>query len=115
MGGKTKTGMDLIKMTYMSKKTKLSANNLALRYTPQSMDVAYEFGRWKVDKNGNMEFNCRYYIGNDRLKEDDWVSHLFEKGWIDWNEFIPAFFTACKINKIEHVTLRVFYKSALTE
>lgn len=111
-----KTGMELIKMTFKAKKTKLSGENLALRYTPQSMEVAHEFGKWSVDKIGNMEYDKgRYFIGKERLREDDWISHLFEKGWIDWNEFVPAFFTACKINKIEHVTLRVFYKSALTQ
>lgn len=95
-------------------KGKLESEDIQLRYTPQSMDCASEFGDWKVDDDGNMEFrNGKYYIEKERLREDDWVCHLFEKGWINWNEFIPAYFTACKINKIEHVKLRVFYRSAL--
>lgn len=84
------------------------------RYTAQSMEVAYEFGEWKVDQEGNMSFrNGRYDIDRGSLKDDDWFCHLFEKGWINWNEFVPAYFTACKINKIENVKIRIFYESAL--
>jgi hypothetical protein len=113
-----KTGEQLLKDATLrwDEEPKLKDEPLPNTYTPQSMEVVRTFGKWTVDKKGNMEYDKgRYYIEHERLHEDDWVCHLFEKGWIDWNEFIPAFFTACKLNKIEFVRLRVFYKSALKQ
>lgn len=96
------------------KKPKLSDEPVQTRYTPQDMEVCYEFGKWRVDESGNMDYdNGHYSIEQESLSEDDWICHLFQKGWIDWNEFIPAYFTACKINKIEHIKARVFYNNAL--
>lgn len=69
-----------------------------------------QFGKWHVSKSGDMTYdNGRYSIYDNQLKEDDWISHMFEKGWIDWNEFIPAYFQALKNAGIQFKRERVFY------
>jgi len=75
-------------------------------------DGIINFGKWHVSNNGDMEYdNGRYFIEGTRLTETDWIYHLLtSKSWIDWNEFIPAYFQALKnINK-EFVKIRIFYK-----
>jgi hypothetical protein len=66
-------------------------------------------GKWKVDIKGNMDHDGRYSISADRLGEDDWILHLFEKGWIVWNDFIPAYYQACRNAGVESVTMKMYY------
>jgi hypothetical protein len=69
-----------------------------------------QIGKWDVKKNGDMEYDGgRYHIDAERLTEDNWILHLSEKGWIDFNEFIPAYFQALKNIGKEFVNVRVFY------
>lgn len=69
-----------------------------------------QFGKWQVSKSGNMIYdNGNYYIYDNQLKEEDWIAHMFEKSWIDWNEFIPAYFQALKNADIQFKRERVFY------
>lgn len=105
----------LFKEYLITDEPKLSDAPVQHRYTPQSMEVVYKFGDWLVDAKGNLCYKKHYFIDKSSLKDSDLICHLFSKGWIDWNEFIPAYFTACKINKIEHLSIRTFYKSALNE
>ena len=85
--------------------------NMCGIYMPIEEDKhANTFGKWKVSKTGNMEYDKgRYSIEKNRLSEDDWIAHLFSKGWIDWNEFIPAYFQALKNADVQFITSRVFY------
>lgn len=80
-------------------------------YTPQDREKkALKIGKWSVKINGTMQYDGgRYTITGKRLKEDDWIAHLFEKGWIDFNEFIPAYFQALKNIGQEFINIRVFY------
>lgn len=80
-------------------------------YTPQDREKkAVKIGKWSVKINGTMQYDGgRYTITGKRLKEDDWIAHLFEKGWIDFNEFIPAYFQALKNSGQEFINIRVFY------
>jgi hypothetical protein len=80
-------------------------------FSPQdSKKQESKFGRWHVYEHGEMSFdNGRYGISEDRLHEDDWIAHLFEKGWIDWNEFLPAYFQALKNVGMKHQRIRIFY------
>lgn len=80
-------------------------------FTPQNKTKQEaNFGKWHVSIIGDMTYdNGRYFIDKDRLIEDDWVAHLFEKAWIDWNEFIPAYFQALKNANIQFVNVKVFY------
>lgn len=39
--------------------------------------------------------NAGYLIARERLDEQDWVSHMCEKRWVDRNAFIKAYKSAC--------------------
>jgi len=73
-------------------------------------DGTIHFGKWTVAKSGYMVYDNWYDIDEKRLSEDDWIYHLFSKGWIDWNEFMPAYFQALSNAKIQFVNIRIFYK-----
>lgn len=80
-------------------------------YSPQeSAKREAQIGKWLVKINGDMIYDGgRYSIAGDRLTEDNWIAHLFEKGWIDFNEFIPAYFQALKNIGKQFIKTRVFY------
>ena len=80
-------------------------------FDPQTRNRrAKTIGKWKVLLNGDMFYDeGRYEITGDCLMEDDWIVHLFEKGWIDWNEFIPAYFQALKNIKCQHIKMKIYY------
>lgn len=78
-------------------------------YTEERM--ANTFGKWKVSLNGDMVYdNGIYEIHSDQLKENNWINHLFGKNWINWNEFIPAYFQALRNIKQEELTMLIYYK-----
>jgi hypothetical protein len=69
-----------------------------------------KFGKWEVGPDGEMTYDGdRYWIEKERLTEEDWILHLSEKAWIDWNEFIPAFLQALENAKIKKVTILAYY------
>lgn len=69
-----------------------------------------QFGKWHVSVLGEMSYdNGRYFIDSNRLKNDDWIIHLQSKGWIDWNEFIPAYLQALQNAKIQIIKIKTFY------
>jgi len=68
------------------------------------------FGKWEVKHNGEMIFDNWYIIEADRINEKDWILHLSTKGWIDWNDFIPAYLQALENAKISEVTILTYYK-----
>ena len=69
-----------------------------------------QFGNWKVDEEGNLDHMKKpYFITADRLNEEDWLIHLAGKSWIDWNEFISAYFQALKNAEIQFIKMRVFW------
>ena len=68
------------------------------------------FGEWYVSIGGDLEHLQRgYFIGKDRLQEDNWLLHLSEKGWIDWNDFIPAYLQACKNAGLRKIKMITYY------
>jgi hypothetical protein len=79
-------------------------------YSPQDrVKQEMQIGKWHVKENGDLEYDGYYHISGKRLTEKDWIAHLFEKGWIDFNEFIPAYFQALKNIGEQYVNVRVFY------
>jgi hypothetical protein len=69
-----------------------------------------EFGKWKVLKNGDMDFdNGRYFIDGNRLGHEDWILHLMEKDWVNMNDFIPAYFQALQNIGIKYLKIQSFY------
>ncbi len=67
------------------------------------------FGKWTVYMDGISNNEREYWIDANRLAEDDWILHLSEKGWIDWNDFIPAYLYACKHFGIKKVEMTMAY------
>jgi hypothetical protein len=69
-----------------------------------------KFGNWVVLKTGDMTYdNNRYDISSDQLNEEDWILHLLKKEWIDWNEFIPAYFYALSKAGIKSQIITISY------
>ena len=81
-------------------------------YTPQTtIREAKTFGKWDVSLEGDLIYdNGRYPIYSDQVaSENNWIAHLFEKGWIDWNDFIPAYFQALKNLGIQKKEMLIYY------
>ena len=80
-----------------------------LVYTPNFDNKPYKekyvFGKWVVSKNGDMCHDNKYDIISSRLTEENWIIHLSEKVWINWNEFIPAYLQALRNANIKKVTI----------
>lgn len=76
-------------------------------YTEEKKDVDMHFGDWLVEPNGDME-NNGYYITADRLTENEWFLHLQRKSWMDWNDFIPAYFQACCNAGLQGFEMKIF-------
>jgi hypothetical protein len=75
-----------------------------------SAEKEMDFGKWHVSETGDMCYdNGRYDIYDNQLTDHDWILHMFEKSWIDWNEFIPAYFKALKNAGIQFKKERIFY------
>ena len=75
----------------------------------QILDNTNVFGKWIVTKEGDLDYNNgRYFIDHKRLNEKDWLSHIQEKGWIDLNDFIPAFWAACKVVGIKQLSIIIY-------
>ena len=78
--------------------------------------VCTRCGSWVIERDGSMlHVNPSrpgyydYYIEGDRLNEGNWVTHMIEKRWVNAQEFIRAFFTACQKRGLERVTLNANY------
>jgi len=97
-----RTGKELMDMDL----TKPSPGKYRYRASGQNT-----FGDWEVDEKGNMEFKNYYFISAGRLnqKGNDWMLHLFEKRWIVWDDFVPAYFQACRNAGIKEVQMKMFY------
>jgi len=65
------------------------------------------FGKWVVSPNGDLDYDNRYFIDHSRLSED-WISHLSEKGWIVFNDFIPAYLQALRNANQKTITIKVY-------
>jgi hypothetical protein len=80
-------------------------------YSPQGGGKKeIQIGKWNVKINGDLEYDGgRYYIDGKRLTEANWIAQMFEKGWIDFNEFMPAYFQALKNIEKEFLNIRIFY------
>lgn len=66
---------------------------------------------WAISPNGDLKhIKMQYCIPADRLEEEDWILHLTEKAWIDFNTFIPAYFEACRRAGIKNIKIITNYK-----
>ena len=82
-------------------------------FTPQDkIKQESQFGLWSVYSNGDMSYdNGKYNIYAYKIKKEDWIIHLIDKklDWLNWNEFLPAYFQALKNIGIKYTQERVFY------
>lgn len=77
-------------------------------YTQQKK--AEVFGKWEVRKNGDMIYDKgRYAIYSTQISNDDWLLHIYEKKWNDFNEFIPAYLQALRNAGIKKLEMKIFY------
>lgn len=67
--------------------------------------------KYQVSDNNDVVMILRngapYVIRHEWLKEDDWISHMLTKAWIDMKKFMIVYFEACQregINKLNIVT-----------
>ena len=52
---------------------------------------------WTISPEGDLHHEkMNYDIFSNQLKEKNWILHMMEKGWVDLNSFIPAYFEACR-------------------
>jgi hypothetical protein len=74
----------------------------------QEPDPPKRFGEWEVCQKGTMINNKQgYEIEHDRLTESDWWAFFYTEPNFSWNEFIPAYFYACKMAKVEKLNLNL--------
>lgn len=75
------------------------------------MNTEKTFGSWKVDSDGDLVHPERGYdITSDRLDEKDWILHLSEKSWVNFNDFIPAYLYALSLAGISEVSIATQYQ-----
>ena len=68
------------------------------------------FGQWEVSSEGHLTCTERdYNISNWRLTKSNWILHLQSKGWVNLNDFIPAYFKALEIRGIDSVVIQTYY------
>jgi hypothetical protein len=89
----------------------LNEGKINREFTPQnSIKQRSVFGDWKVSKSGDMSYKKGIYnIYDYQLTQNDWIVHMLEKEWVNWNDFMPAYFQACKNAGIQNKTELVFY------
>lgn len=79
---------------------------------PDSKKRSFTNGKWTVELSGTLIYDkngYNYDIHHSDLHDDDWILHLSSKGWIDWNDFIPAYFQALKNKGIQNINIKTFY------
>ena len=63
-------------------------------------EIIASFGDWVVTDYG-IECTYTYYpIAKSRLKESDWVHHVFQKTWVNRTDFENAFKYALKVHDV---------------
>lgn len=65
-------------------------------------------GKWTVNKEGDIVFDGYYHIQKDRLQEIDWIIHLMDKTWFDFNEFMPIYMQAHFNAGIKEIKIKIY-------
>lgn len=80
-------------------------------YSPEDTfrSRAMKFGKWFVDTNGDMSWDNRFFINADQVVEQTCIVQMFKHEWIDFNEFMPAYFQALKNKKCQYVNVQIHY------
>ena len=68
-------------------------------------DPSQKNPEWMVDKDGTMVHrDTNYTIAGSRLSEN-WLQHLSEKTWVNFNTFVPAYIRACYYAGVKKVNI----------
>lgn len=81
----------------------------------EEYSIVAECSGWDVDVEGNItNRKWSYEISHERLREDDWILHLSEKKWFDYNAYLAfkcAYRVACGIAGVSPVKQTAFYSN----
>ena len=71
---------------------------------------AATFGTWHADLNGDLSCQSRdYVISSNELTGTNWTQHLLGKKWINFNDFIPAYYQALVNANVKKITLDIYH------
>jgi len=105
----TRFGMLIVRTANQCMADAKSASEFSNHATIDKDGTMY-FGKWTVTKSGDMEYdNGRYFLEASKLTQENTLLHMFSKAWIDWNEFLPAYFQALSNTKKQKMTIQIFY------
>lgn len=66
-----------------------------------------KIGPWSIEQDGTMVHeSTNYYIEGARLNDENWLTHMARKKWVDMKEFVDAYFTACRVRGLDRVSIR---------
>lgn len=65
---------------------------------------------WFINEDGNVvEKYSAYMVHKNTLGNNDWILHLLQKNWIDFNKFIPVYIEACVRAGIYNINILTTY------
>ena len=82
-------------------------------------DYRRPLNQFKVNKRGDLMINrneslpnnigrWEVFIIRERLTESDWISHMLEKAYCDFGEFVCAYLKALEIAGIKTLTIDIY-------
>lgn len=71
--------------------TMTTAEQLALRYAPETPEPLAVFGQWAVCTDGLYCLTTPYDIELSQLVYDFWPAHMAEKRWVNLSDFRAAY------------------------
>lgn len=97
----------------MTKQEMINHSNI----TPRIQDWRRELNQFKVDKHGNLLINrdvaegpeaWEIFIPKKRLRESDWISHIKEKAYCDFGEFVCAYLKALEMAGVKKISVDIY-------
>lgn len=82
-----------------------------LEFLDFTKDYRIELKNWKINENGDLVRTTKFHytITKDRLKEEDWLSHMAGKlNNEEYGEFVRAYFKACEMAGIKELNVHIY-------
>ena len=91
-------------------------SNLAKKGPYQSKDYRLELKQFKVNRRGDLLINrdgtdlnnWEVLIPKYRLTESDWISHMKEKAYCNFGEFVCSYLKALEIAGVKTMTIDIY-------
>lgn len=64
---------------------------------------------WKMYADGGLKHKSGYIIEHHTLDDKDWILHIMGKIHMNLDNFIPAYFKACKHKGINELSIKTSY------